>query len=272
MKEKFEISRSRACRLSGLNRSSYYYQPKDNPFNEALVLRVKEIASSRVRFGYQRICVMLRREGWQVNRKRVYRLYCLEGMQLARKKKKKRPSHKRLVTERAGRVDEKWSMDFVTDRFENGQYFRMLTVVDQYSRECITLHAGKSLRGVDVARCLNLALRDRRIPRTITVDNGAEFYSEAMDSWAYRNGVELDFIRPGKPVENHYIESFNGRLRNEYLNTHLFFDLKDAQNKLDRWREDYNIVRPHSALRSLPLAEFANMAKRQINKAEKLEC
>ena len=104
------------------------------------------------------------------------------------------------------------------------------------------------------------------------VDNGAEFYSEAMDSWAYRNGVELDFIRPGKPVENHYIESFNGRLRNEYLNTHLFFDLKDAQNKLDRWREDYNIVRPHSALRSLPLAEFANMAKRQINKAEKLEC
>ena len=104
------------------------------------------------------------------------------------------------------------------------------------------------------------------------MDNGAKFYSEAMDSWAYRNGVELDFIRPGKPVENHYIESFNGRLRDECLNTHLFFDLKDAQNKLDRWREDYNIVRPHSALRSLPLAEFANMAKRQINKTEKLEC
>lgn len=152
-------------------------------------------------------------------------------------------------------------MDFVTDRFENGNYFRMLTVVDQYTRECVALHAGSSLRDTDVAKCLRRVIKERKAPSSITVDNGSEFYSQAMDSWAYQNEVKLDFIRPGKPVENHYIESFNGRLRDECLNTHLFFDLKDAQKKIDLWREDYNKVRPHSALRSLPPAEYAILAK-----------
>lgn len=221
---------------------------------------MKEIAAKRVRFGFQRIHVMLRREGWAVNRKRVYRLYSREEMQLTRKKKQKRASHKRLPGELAIRANEKWSMDFVTDRFENGRYFRILTIVDQYTRECVALYPGISLRGEDVARCLSRVVKEREAPESITVDNGSEFYSQAMDSWAYRNSVELDFIRPGKPVENHYIESFNGRLRDECLNAHLFFDLQDAQKKLEIWREDYNTVRPHSALRSLPPASYANMA------------
>lgn len=227
--------------------------------NEALRHRIKEIAASRVRFGYRRITVLLRREGWEVNAKRVYRLYKEEEMQLSRKKpKKKRASHQRVARVQAQEANQKWSMDFVTDRLEDGRYFRALTVVDQYTRECVALHAGKSLRGADVARCLSRAIKSRSAPESITVDNGSEFCSRVMDEWAYRNQVKLDFIRPGKPVENNYIESFNGRLRDECLNVHLFFDLEDAQDKLDRWRKDYNMNRPHGSLKEMTPWEFAN--------------
>ena len=266
------MSVSRACRLVGLNRSSYYYKEKPNVFNEALLVRIKEIAASRVRFGFQRIHVMLRREGWEVNRKRLYRLYCLEGMQLRKKKKgPKRVSSQRVKRKKAEAVDQKWSMDFVTDKLENGRYFRVLSVVDQYSRECVILSAGHSLRGGDVARNLSKALIERSAPETITVDNGSEFYSREMDTWAYRNGVELDFIRPGKPVENHYIESFNGRLRDECLNVHLFFDIDDAQQKLDDWQQDYNLARPHGSLGLMTPNEFAKQANQMKNLTEKLE-
>lgn len=246
-----------------LQPSSYYYQAKQNGVNEALKLRMKEIAAARVRFGYRRITVLLRREGWQVNAKRIYRLYREEGMQLSRKKpKKKRASHQRVASLQAEESNQKWSMDFVTDRLVDGRYFRILTVVDQFTRECVALHVGQSLRGSDVARCLNRVVQDRGTPESITVDNGSEFCSQVMDNWAYRNRVQLEFIRPGKPVENHYIESFNGRLRDECLNVHLFFDLKDAQEKLDRWREDYNFVRPHGSLGEMTPREFASQHNR----------
>ena len=238
--------------------SSYHYQAKHSAVNEALKQRMKEIAAARVRFGYRRITVLLRREGWKVNAKRVYRLYREEGMQLSRKKpKKKRASHQRVATSQAEEANQKWSMDFVTDRLVDGRYFRALTVVDQFTRECIALHAGQSLKGSDVAQCLNRAVQDRAAPESITVDNGSEFCSQVMDTWAYRNQVQLGFIRPGKPVENHYIESFNGRLRDECLNLHLFFDLEDAQEKLDQWREDYNYVRTHGSLGEMTPREFA---------------
>ena len=149
-------------------------------------------------------------------------------------------------------------MDFVTDRFEDGRYFRALTVVDQYTRECVPLLAGRSLRGSDVARCLSGVIKSRSAPESITVDNGSEFCSQVMDEWAYRNRVKLDFIRPGKPVENNYIESFNGRLRDEFLNVHQFFDLEDAQENLDQWRKDYNLDGPHDSLGEMTPAEFAN--------------
>lgn len=249
-----------------LAKSSYYYRSKENPVNEVLTARIRELAASRARFGFQRIHILLKREGWKVNRKRVYRLYCLTGLKLQRKKTKKRASHARVPRERARAMDERWSMDFVTDRFEGGQYFRILAVVDQYSRECLVLTAGQSMRGVDVARQLDRVKRSGRTPRSITVDNGSEFYSEAMDKWAYRNEVELDFIRPGRPVENHYIESFNSRLRDECLNTQLFYDLNDAQTKLDEWLMDYNTVRPHGALSEMSPAEFAQKIRNKETK------
>lgn len=249
-----------------LGRSSYYYKEKPNELNEALKMRIREIAASRKRFGYRRITVLLRREGWQVNDKRVYRLYCEQGLQLSRKKsKKKRASHQRIDSTLAEAPDQKWSMDFVTDRFEDGRYFRVLTVIDQYTRECVALRAGKSLRGSDVATCLNDTLDERNLPRSITVDNGSEFCSQVMDTWAYRNQVRLDFIRPGKPIENNFIESFNGRLRDECLNLHLFFSLEDAQEKLDEWRNDYNLRRPHGSLGPNTPSEFAKMYHQNEN-------
>jgi len=252
------MTTSRACRLAGLVRSGFYYQSKGSPVNEVLAKRIREISAIRVRFGFQRIHVLLRREGWKVNRKRVLRLYRLEGLQLRRKKRReKRPSHARVTREEASRQDERWSMDFVTDRFEDGRQFRILTVVDQSTRECLALEAGRSLNGSDVARCLTRLLQERAKPCSITVDNGSEFCGQEMDSWAYRHGIDLDFIRPGKPVENAFVESFNGRLRDECLNTHLFFDMQDAREKIARWQRDYKEERPHGRLASLTPAEFS---------------
>ena len=259
LRASYSVSKARACRLVLLQPSSYYYQAKRNVGNEVLKQRIKEIAAARVRFGYRRITVLLRRESWKVNAKRVYRLYRQEDMQLSRKKpKKKRASHQRVASVQAERVNQKWSMDFVTDLLVDGRYFRILAVVDQFTRECIALHAGQSLRGSDVARSLSHVVDARSSPESITVDNGSEFCSQVMDTWAYRNKVQLEFIRPGKPVENHYIESFNGGLRDECLNLHLFFNLKDAQDELDLWREDYNLVRPHGSLGEMTPQEFAS--------------
>ena len=189
-------------------------------------------------------------------------------LQLRRKKRRvKRASHSRVAQERATMANQRWSKDFVTDRLENGSYFRILTVVDQYTRECLALHAGHSMIRPDVALCLSRVVDERGSSSSITVDNGSEFYSQKMDHWAYRNQVELDFIRPGKPVENHYIESFNGRLRDEFLNTHLFFDSLDAQEKLDRWKHDYNVIRPHGSLGKFTPEEFAR--KHQTKKQKR---
>jgi putative transposase len=148
-------------------------------------------------------------------------------------------------------------MDFVSDELERGRRFRVLTVVDNFTRECPMLEAGVSITGKNVAAFLQTLLRTRGLPKAITVDNGSEFYSKALDGWAYRNHVQLDFIRPGKPTENAYIESFNGRLRDECLNYNIFFSLADAKEKLEAWRNDYNKKRPHSALGDLTPDEFA---------------
>jgi len=167
------------------------------------------------------------------------------------KKRRKLASRARVVLPQAGAPNERWSMDFMTDRLVDGRAFRVLTVVDQFSRECPLLLADFSLSGKKVAAALDRLGPKRGLPKAITVDNGSEFYSRAMDAWAYRHGVQLEFIRPGRPVENSYIESFNGRLRDECLNVHLFFSLEDAREKLERWRQDYNHCRPHSSLGDL---------------------
>lgn len=223
-------------------------------------MRLKDLAMTRVRFGYLRLTVMLKREGWAVGKKRIYRLYRQLGLQMRTKRRKKLASAQRGPVEVAARANQRWSMDFITDRLEDGRYFRTLTVVDQYTRECPVLEPALSLTAAKVADCLDRVAAVRGYPQSITVDNGSEFCSRIMDAWAYRNHVKLDFIRPGKPTENGYIESFNGRLRDECLNTELFWSIPDARDKLEKWRLDYNHQRPHSALANLPPAAFAASA------------
>jgi len=196
-----------------------------------------------------------------VNVKRVYRLYKLEGLEVRTKRRKKRASHLRVVMPTPVAPNEQWSMDFMRDTLDDGRPFRILTVVDIFTRECPLLAADTSLSGQRVADLLDGMALERGYPKAITVDNGSEFYSKAMDSWAYRHGVQLQFIRPGKPVENALIESFNGRLRDELLNGELFMGLPDARQKLEAWRRDYNQNRPHSSMGDLTPVEFATQVR-----------
>ena len=188
----------------------------------------------------------------------MYRLYKLENLGVERKKRKKRGSVLRVVPDAPTAPNQRWSMDFVHDSLLDGRKFRVLTVVDVFTRECLALHAGSSLSGRKVSAVLDGIGAIRGYPEQITVDNGTEFYSKAMDAWAYHRGVKLDFIRPGRPMENGYIESFNGRLRDECLNVELFSDLVDARTKLRAWMRDYNENRPHSSIGNLTPAEFAS--------------
>jgi putative transposase len=224
---------------------------------EALRIRLRELAGSRVRYGYRRLTVLLKREGWEVNAKRIYRIYTEEGLIVRTQKRRERAQRQRIPQGRAARPKQKWSMDFVAQRLSDGRWIRVLTVVDQFTRECLVLFADNALSGEKVATALDKIVLLRGTPESITVDNGSEFASKAMDLWAYKNGVHLDFIRPGKPVENGYIESFNGKLREECLNVEVFFTLADARRKLHLWRRDYNHHRPHSALDDRTPAEFA---------------
>jgi len=219
--------------------------------------RIREIALSRPRFGYQRIHVMLRREGWMVNRKRVHRLYCLEGLQLRmRVRRRKHQCLHRGPAPKASRRHERLSMDFVHDQLFDGRRFRMLTVIDQWSRESVIVEPQYAYSGQGVADLLEHWVAVNRPPVSITVDHGTEFTSKALEAWAWERGVKLDFIRPGKPTENGYIESFNGRLRDECLNVNQFLSLADARQKIEDWRQDYNHHRPHGSLGHLTPVEF----------------
>jgi putative transposase len=203
-----------------------------------------------------------------VNHKKIYRLTRLDGLGIEKRKRKKRASYARVVPLPAVAANERWSMDFVSDSLVDGRRFRALTLVDTYTRECLALIADVSLSGHKVASILDGIGRERAYPKRITVDNGTEFYSRAMDSWAYRRGVQLDFIRPGRPMENGFIESFNGRLRDECLNGELFLDLLDARRKLAAWRQDYNEKRPHSSIGNLTPIEYAQSVREKRGNAE----
>ncbi len=228
-------------------RASFRYRSRRDP-QLALRMRLKELAATRVRFGYRRLTVLLRREGWWVNAKRIYRLYREEGLVIRTRKRKKLARRARVPVSPAQARNECWSMDFMVDRLADGRRFRILTVIDQYTRECPVLVADTSLTAKEVVAALDRVVSMDSAPKSITVDNGSEFASRVMDAWAYRQGVQLEFIRPGKPVDNRFIESFNGRLRDECLNVEVFFSIPDAQAKLERWRVDYNQQRPHSSL------------------------
>ena len=223
-----------------------------------LRIRLRDLAASRVRYGYRRLHVLLKREGWQVNHKLVYRLYLEEGLQVRTKTPQRRKSCQvRGERPSATKTNESWSMDFMADQLFDGRRFRLLTIVDNFSRESLAIRAGQRLTGDDVVGALDEILATRAAPQSIRVDNGPEFVSRSLDWWAYFNGVKLDFSRPGKPTDNALIESFNGKFRQECLNQHWFLSLEDAQEQVDSWREDYNRRRPHSSLGDRTPAEFA---------------
>jgi putative transposase len=221
-------------------------------------MRIREIAAVRVRYGYQRIHVLLRREGWLINRKRVYRLYRLEGLNLRSKRPRRHVSAMhREKRPGASAANDQWSMDFVSDALFNGRRIRALTVVDNFTRESLAIEVDGSLRGDRVVAVLDRLIGQRGAPKSIRVDNGPEFVSKVLDQWAYAHSVVLEFSRPGKPVDNCYVESFNGRFREECLNTHWFLSIEDARAKIEAWRIDYNESRPHSALGQMTPLEFA---------------
>ena len=259
IRQAYQLNELRACGLIGITRHSNRYQSRRDPQTE-LRVRLRDLASTRIRYGYRRLTVMLRREGWLVNTKRVYRLYREEGLELRMKKRGKRAAHARIRPVEASYRNQRWSMDFVSDRLVDGRWFRILTVVDQYTRECLCAHADRSQTGEKVSEQLARVIARRGAPESITSDNGSEFAGQVMDHWAHQTGVKLDFIRPGKPVENSYIESFNGRLRDECLNVEVFLDLADARSKIERWKRDYNQQRPHSSLADRTPEEFAEVA------------
>ena len=223
-----------------------------------LRMKIRDYAQSHVKYGYLRIHVLLRREGLPVNKKRVYRLYRLEGLNLRRKyTRRKVVSAPRIEPPRESRANESWAMDFVSDQLFDGRRFRSLTLIDSYTRECLAIHADKAIRGTDVVDTLEHLKRTRGVPQVIRVDNGPEFISKALDLWAYQEGVRLHFSRPGKPTDNATIESFNGTFRNECLQTHWFLSLEDARSKIETWRIEYNEYRPHSSLGYKTPSEFA---------------
>lgn len=225
---------------------------------------MRELAQSRPRFGYRRIHILLSREGWRVNHKKIRRIYSEEKLSLRTKKRKKRASHLRVILPTPDAPNQRWSMDFMMDTLVNGRRFRILTVVDNFSRECPLLEVAVSMTGKTVAGHLDGLGKERGYPQAITVDNGTEFFSRAMDAWAYHNKVQLAFIRPGKPVENAFIESFNGRLRDECLNATLFHSINDAKEKIETWRRDYNENRPHSSLGNISPNEFVRKGTKKM--------
>jgi len=258
--EAYRISERHAARIVKLAIGTLRYESR-KVFDEVLQHRLRELAGTHVRYGYRRLTVLLRREGWHVNAKRIYRLYRDEGLIVRTKQRRKMARRQRTIPPAvAARPNQCWSMDFVSDKLSDGRSFRILTVVDQFTRECVDLEADRSMTGMKVAQTLERARQERgSLPESITVDNGSEFCSRALEAWAMTNEVRLCFIRPGRPVENGFIESFNGRLRDECLNVEWFLSLEDARGKLARFREHYNRERPHSALADRTPAAFAEL-------------
>ncbi len=251
------MSERHACRLLGLGRSTHRYRAHRDAWNAELRARLKELAAKRMRFGYRRLTALLVRGGLVVNHKRVYRLYREEGLAMRIRQRQRIRWTGRASSPVATRPNQRWSIDFVSDCVSTGRVVRMLTVVDDCTRECPAIEVDTSLGGLRVRRVLDRIASERGLPEAIVLDNGPEFRGRALAAWSEERGVRLDFIQPGKPAQNAFAESFNGRLRDECLNANWFTSLSDARRKIEDWRQDYNQQRPHSSLNYLPPAEFA---------------
>jgi putative transposase len=251
----FKVSERRACQAIGIHRSSYRYTSTAQD-QTALQMRIRDLAAARVRYGYRRLHVLRRREGWPANHKRVYRLYRREGLSLRLKTRKKRISATRVLLPFPTAPNQCWSMDFMSDSLYDGRRFRVLTVVDNMTRERHAIEASRSFSGQAVAEVLERLAQTIGLPKMIRVDNGPEFVSKALDEWAHRRQVKLAFSRPGTPTDNPFIEAFNGRFRQECLDQNWFASLAEARTIIETWRMDYNTVRPHTALDHLTPAAF----------------
>ena len=257
---------TRACGLVGISRSLYRYRSR-RADSGRLRARIEEIAAVKRRYGYRRVYLRLRREGWQVNRKRVYRLYRDAGLAVRRRKRKRIGVLERKPLPKPSRANVSWSMDFVADGLIGGRRLRCLTIVDDCTRECLAIEVDTSITGQRVQAVLDRLADTRGLPHSITVDNGPEFDSQVLDQWAYRRAVQLSFIRPGKPNENAYIESFNGKFRDECLNEHWFLSLAHARSIIEAWRVEYNTERPHSSLGNRTPEEFADAQRAATEEA-----
>src|SRR5579872_6023867 len=246
---------TRACGLLRISRSLYRYRSCRADCS-GLRARIEEIAALKRRYGYRRVHVLLRREGWRINRNRTYRLYREAGLAVRRRKRKRIGPFERKPLPKPTAANRSWSMDFVSDGLADGRRRRCLAIVDDCTRECVALEVDTSITGTRVKAVLERLRDTRGLPQSITVDHGPEFEGQVLDAWAYQVNVQLSFIRPGKPNENAYIESFNGKFRDECLNEHWFTSLEDAQEKIEAWRRDYNRNRPHSSLGNKSPDEF----------------
>ena len=255
------LSQVRACRLVGLNRSSMNYRPR-RPDDSMLRQRLRELAAQRRRFGYRRLGWLLEREGHVMNRKKLYRLYREEKLMVRRRGRRKRAIGSRAPMTLPNAINQRWSLDFVSDALGDGRRFRILCVVDNFSRECLAAVVDTSLGGVRVVRELERLVSERGTPGVIVSDNGTELTSCAVLRWA-TGRLDWHYIEPGKPVQNAFIESFNSRLRDECLNEHVFLTLAEARATIDAWRQDYNHLRPHSSLGALTPTEFAMLKRRE---------
>lgn len=249
------VSERRACHALGITRALVRYR-FTRPLDTALRERLRTLAGQRRRFGYRRLAILLRREGFVCNIKKVRRIYREEQLMVKRRKGRKKATGTRQPLPRPDGINQVWSLDFMSDALACGRRFRVLGIMDQCSRECLTIAADTSMPALRVVRELDALVRRRGKPKVIVSDNGTELTSRAMLIWAAEQNIDWHYITPGRPQQNGYTESLNGKLRDECLNEHWFSDLGEARTILNHWRHDYNTVRPHSALNYLTPAEF----------------
>jgi putative transposase len=256
LRQTYEASQRRACQVIGADRTSIRYRSR-KPDDSAVRVRLRELAAIRRRFGYRRLHLLLDREGLHMNHKKLRRLYAAERLQVRRRGGRKRALGTRAPMTLPQAPNQRWSLDFVSDTFTDSRRFRILAVVDDFTRECLCLVADTSLSGSRVARELDTVIAERGRPSLCVSDNGTELTSMAILRWSQETAIEWHYIAPGKPTQNAFVESFNGRLRDELLNETLFVSLDHAREVLADWKDDYNDVRPHSAIGNLPPAIYA---------------
>jgi putative transposase len=248
----------RACRMVGLSTATWRYQRHGRIDNRQLLTRLQAHAAVRPRYGYRRLHTLIAREGLVANHKRVHRVYRAAGLQVPRRRRKRIAGGERVPVALPSGPRQRWSMDFMADTLADGRGFRTLNIVDDFTRECVAIEVDRSLPGARVIRVLERLAASIGLPRVLVSDHGPEFAGRTLDAWAYRQGIELRFIRPGKPIDNAYVESFNGKFRDECLNEHWFLSVAEAQRVIEAWRLDYNTVRPHRSLGQRTPAAYAD--------------